>query len=160
VAAVRALVLSALVLGALAAAVTLAAAPATADQVLQAVRPGNGATLEHAPDEVVLTFAEPLDGTTVSVTVTTPEGRQDVEPTVAGRDVTVPVEDGGPGQYVLAYALEPGPAQGETGFTVLAPGESPPVEQPTSPWWSVAGVALVAGLVAAVVGTVLRWRRS
>lgn len=147
-------------LGALAAAVTLAAAPAAADQVLQAVTPGNGEAVGQAPDEVVLTFAEPLGDATVSVTLTTPEGRQDVEPTVQGRDATVPVEDAGPGQYVVAYALEPGPAQGETGFTVLAPGESAPEEAPASPWWSVAVVVLVGGLVAAVVGTVLRWRRS
>jgi copper resistance protein C len=144
----------------LAAAVTLSGSPATADQVLQSVTPGNGDVLDRAPDEVVLTFAETLEGTSVAVTVTTPEGSADVEPLVQGREVTVPIEDGGPGQYVVGYVLRPGPARGETGFTVLEAGESAPEEPAPSPWWQVSLLVVLAGLVAAVVGTVLRWRRS
>lgn len=149
-----------LAIAAFAGTVVLSAAPAGADQVLQEVTPGNGDSLDRAPDEVVLTFAEPLVDTSVAVTVTTPEGRTDVQPRVEGRSVTVQIDDGGPGQYVVAYALEPGPARGETGFTVLKAGESAPEQPAPSAWWQVAFLVLLAGLVVALVGTVLRWRRS
>jgi methionine-rich copper-binding protein CopC len=135
-----------------------AAGPAVAEQVLVKVVPGNGESVSRAPDEVVLTFAEPLTDATVTTSVVTPPGSQDVRPQVSGNDVTIPVPDAGPGQYVVRYQVTPGQARGETGFTVLAAGEKPPAPSAPSPWWLVGGAVLVAGVGLVVVRMVRLWR--
>ena len=135
------------------------AGQSAAEQVLVKVVPGNGESVTRAPEEVVLTFAEPLQNATVTTSVVTPSGSQDVRPQVSGSDVTVPLPDVGPGEYVVRYQVSPGEARGETGFTVLAAGEQPPAA-PTGPssWWLLGGAVLVAGFALAVVRTVRLWR--
>lgn len=135
------------------------AGPAVAEQVLVKVVPGNGESVTRTPEEVVLTFAEPLANATVTTSVVTPSGAQDVRPQVSGNDVTIPVPDTGPGQYVVRYRVTPGQAQGETGFTVLAAGEKPPpAPSGASAWWLAGGAVLVGGLALVLVRTVRLWR--
>lgn len=139
-------------------AATASVGPAAAEQVLVDVVPGNGEFLQSTPAEVRLTFAEPLDDATVTVTVHSPSGVQDARPQVGGRDVTVAVRDDGPGQYRVEYAVSPGEARGETAFQVLAAGEQPPEQPAGSPWWWVAGVVMLGGLAIAIGWTVRQWR--
>lgn len=131
---------------------------AASDQMLTAVSPGNGESVTEVPREVSLTFAAPLP-TGVRVEVRTPAGQTQVtapgDTRVDGTVVTVPVPPAGPGDYTVAYAV--GPLAGETGFTVLAPGEAPPVEAGTTSG-AVVSILLVAALVGVVVLTVRRWR--
>ncbi len=136
-----------------------AAGPAVAEQVLVKVVPGNGESVTRTPEEVVLTFAEPLTDATVTTSVLTPSGPQDIRPQVSGNHVTVPVPDAGPGQYVVRYRVTPGQAQGETGFTVLAAGEKPP-PAPAGPsaWWLVGAAVLVGGFGLVLVRMVRLWR--
>jgi methionine-rich copper-binding protein CopC len=135
-------------------------APARADeQVLAAVTPGNGDFVATVPDEVVLTFAEPLDGTTVSVTLRAPSGEMPVTPQVRDRQASVPVPPGGPGEYVVEYVVTPGDSRGQTGFTVLAAGESAPAAEPRSAWWMVGGALLLVGVGVVLSRIALLWRR-
>ncbi|HEX5510863.1 MAG TPA: copper resistance CopC family protein [Actinomycetales bacterium] len=149
----------ALPLIAAAALVVGVAGPAIAEQVLVKVVPGNGESVTRTPDEVVLTFAEPLTDATVTTSVVTPSGSEDVRPQLNGNDVTIPVPDAGPGQYVVRYQVTPGQARGETGFTVLAAGEKPPpAPGPPSAWWLVGGAVLIGGIGLVVVRMVRLWR--
>ncbi|GAB2689215.1 copper resistance CopC family protein [Thalassiella azotivora] len=136
------------------------AGPASASPVLERVVPGNGASVQRTPDQVVLTFSRRLDETVVAVTLTTPEGQDEVTPRVDGRSVSVSVPDDGPGEYLVSYRLTPGPAEGETVFTVLAPGESAPAEQRASIWWFVTGAGLLVLLVLVLVRTLRGLRRE
>lgn len=139
----------------------LASAPAAqAEQVLVTVTPGNGESVRATPEEAVLTFSEPLGSATVTVAVRTPDATTDVTPLVSGRTVTVPITDAGPGEYVVDYAVQPGTAHGQTGFTVLAAGQSAPEPPASSPWWLVAMLVAVGGLALAVGATVRRWRQG
>lgn len=137
----------------------LGPASAAADQVLVQVEPGNGASLERAPEQLVLTFAESLDGAQVTVTLRTPEGEEDASPRVDGRAVVVSVPDAGPGTYEVRYEVTPGQAQGSTGFTVLGAGETAPDQPTASPLWFISGAALLGLLVVVLVRTVRSLRQ-
>lgn len=132
----------------------LGSTSAAADQVLVQVEPGNGESLERAPERLVLTFAEPLAEAQVTVALSTPEGNEDVTPRVEGRTVVVGMPDAGPGAYELRYQVTPGQAQGSTGFTVREPGQSAPEDPAASPWWFITGAALLVLLALVLVRTV------
>lgn len=144
------------------ACVLLPRAPALAadEQRLVAVSPGNGEFVAAVPERVRLTFAEPLDLFMVRVSVRTPSGDQAVAAAVSGTDLTFTAPPEGPGHYVVDYVVTPGHARGQTGFTVLAPGETAPQEQRTSPLWAVTGVLVVLGIGFVLVRLVRLWRLS
>ncbi len=97
-----------------------------AAQSVVSIAPDNGGYVEQAPAEVVLTFADPVEGD-VTATVSTPDGELSPEPVVEGDQVAVPVDDAGPGQYEVAIVVDG--RTSSTGFTVLAAGEQAPVEE-------------------------------
>lgn len=135
------------------------------DQTLRAVSPGNGESVTEVPEQVTLTFAAavPQD---VSVRVLVPgddgAGASGGGPVpvggavrVEGAVVTAPVPSAGPGDYTVAYTV--GQLSGETGFTVLAPGQAPPQPPGGTTAGAVVSIALAVALVAVVVLTVRRW---
>jgi copper resistance protein C len=118
---------------------------ATAHDVLLGSEPADGAVLDTAPAEVVLTFsAEQVDVGT-AVTVTGPDGEPwaDGAPVVAGATVTQGLRDGMPsGDYAVAWRSVSGdghPIEGTFGFTVdagpapTAEPEEPPVDATPEP---------------------------
>ncbi|MFP5347956.1 MAG: copper resistance protein CopC [Actinomycetes bacterium] len=148
-------------------AALLATAPAFAvdraladAQRLVAVSPANGELVAAVPEQVRLTFAEPLESFSVRLSVRTPSGEQAVSASLAGTDAVFSAPHEGPGHYVVDYAVTPGDARGQTGFTVLAPGESAPRAQTASPLWAVAGVLLLVGVGFVLVRLVRSWRLS
>lgn len=109
-------------------------------QSVVSIAPDNGGYVEQVPAEVVLTFAEPVEGD-VTATLTTPDGELSPEPVVEGDTVSVPVDDAGPGSYEVAVVLDG--RTSSTGFTVLAAGEQAPVEEASY------GPLLIGGLLVA-----------
>lgn len=129
-----------------------------ADQALTAVSPGNGESLTEVPSEVTLTFAADVPAGRVRVEIAAPnQAPTAAEVTVDGPLVTAPVPAGGPGGYTVGYQL--GALVGETGFTVLEPGQVVPVQAGTTSG-ALVSIALAAALAAVVVLTVRRWMAS
>lgn len=130
----------------------------TGDQALRAVSPGNGEAVVEVPAQVTLTFASELpQGVTVRVL---PPGAESVasgspEPQVDGAVVSAPVPDGGPGGYTVEYTV--GGLTGETGFTVLAPGQAPPPAPGGTAAGALVSIVLAVALVAVAALTVRRW---
>jgi copper resistance protein C len=96
----------ALLLGAAATVVT--ATPAFAHAELIASTPAEGAALAAPPEQVQLTFSEPVTLAANPVTVAGPDGATWTagQPSVAGAVVTVPVRPAGPaGAYTLTYRV-------------------------------------------------------
>ena len=136
--------------------------PTAAAASLVEVEPANGATLERAPDAVVLTFSAPLDADAVRAAVTSPHGdtrQADVE--VDGPRLVVPVAPSGEGAYVVDYVATPSGAdasvEGGVGFTVDPDGA--PATGGGMPW-AVASALAVAGLAAALLITYRRAQAS
>jgi len=128
------------------------------DQALTAVSPGNGENLTEVPSEVALTFAGDVPQGGVRIEIAPPgEAPVVAEATVDGPVVTAPVPANGPGSYTVDY--EVGELVGETGFTVLEPGQVVPVEAGTT-GGALVSIALAAALAAVVVLTVRRWMAS
>ena len=129
------------------------------DQALREVAPGNGESVADVPGRVTLTFASDLPQD-VSVRVVPPgggdgAGGDGTQVQVDGAVVTAPVPAAGPGDYTVQYTV--GALSGETGFTVLAPGQAPPPVQGGSPAGAVVSIALLVALLAVVALTVRRW---
>jgi methionine-rich copper-binding protein CopC len=133
--------------------VTVLAAPTAvrAAQSVVSIAPDNGGYVEQAPTEVVLTFADPVEGD-VTATLRTPDGELSPDPVVEGDQVSVPVDDAGPGDYEVAVVVDG--RTSSTGFTVLAAGEQAPVEQA-----SYGPLLIGALLVAFVLVGVLTFRK-
>lgn len=145
---------------------------ALAHDVLLNTDPADGAKVSVGPQEVRLSFNEPVRPGYDTVTVVGPGGTYwtDVPPRIAGPTVVEPVHELGPvGAYVVSYRIlsEDGhPVEGKVTFTLTKPGTGTPVPPPngtaaaaspapatgTPVWpWLVAAVVLVAvGLLLAL----------
>lgn len=116
--------------------VLVGAPPAAAHNVLISSDPADGDRLDTPPEEVTLTFDQPVqDAGTNEVAVTGPDGGAWAEGTVTidGAEATAPLRPLGPaGEYVIGFRVlsadghpvtdeirftltEPGPAAGDTG---------------------------------------------
>jgi methionine-rich copper-binding protein CopC len=156
------------VLTAAAALVVLLLTPsaAAASTTVVEVEPANGATLDHAPGAVTLTFDADLDPARCSASLT-PPGQDDWDAVarVDGPRLVVEVPTSAEGDYVVSYTVAAagadageGEVSGSVGFTVAADGATAQAGG-TAPW-TLAAVAVVAGLVAVLLLTVRGWRTS
>lgn len=113
--------------------VVAAPAPASAHAALVATDPGEGAVLASPPDEVVLTFTEPVELLPGGIEVHTPDG-ETVPAAPASRDAKVVVdvpELAATGTYLLTWRVlsrDGHPVVGSLSFSVGAPS-APPVPQ-------------------------------
>lgn len=107
---------------------------ATAHDVLESTDPPDGAVLEAAPEQVVLTFTAPQAGVGAEVVVTGPDGAPWSEgpAVVAGPTVTQALAAGMPdGAYTVSWrsvAQDGHPVTGSFGFVVAGP----PAPEPTA----------------------------
>ena len=125
----------------LASAVTVAlASPAVGHDVLVGTDPADGAVLDAAPTQVVLTFAAEQAGVGAEVAVTGPDGTSwsDGAAVVAGTTVTQALAAGMPdGAYTVAWrsvAQDGHPVTGAFAFSLDAPDAEPtdqPADQPS-----------------------------
>lgn len=149
---------------------TTAAAPVrsadAAEQGLRSVSPGNGEAVADVPEVVSLTFASDLPADVVVRVLPPPRAgaaasggpvQAQGEVQVDGAVVTAAVPAAGPGGYTVEYTV--GSLSGETGFTVLAPGQDPPPAPGGTTAGAVVSIALAVALLAVVVLTVRRWTR-
>ncbi len=113
-------------------AALLPAAPASAHAALVRTSPAQGGVVVTAPNEVVLTFSEPVSVVTGKVRVIAPDGsRADGDaPTVRGGVVAIPVRsDAGRGTYLVSYRVisaDAHPVSGGFTYSVGAPSATPP----------------------------------
>lgn len=121
----------------LAAAVTVTlASPAMGHDVLVGTDPADGAVLDAAPTQVVLTFAAEQAAVGAEVVVTGPDGASwsDGAAVVAGTTVTQALTVGMPdGAYAVAWrsvAQDGHPVTGSFGFTLDTP-DVEPTDEPT-----------------------------
>lgn len=112
------------VVGALALAVTLVwSAPAYAHAELIESDPADGAELDQAPDEIVLTFSEHIEQIGAEVLITDPDGDevQDGDPRISGPTLTHDLtEDRPAGEYTAQWRVvsaDGHPISGEFTFT-------------------------------------------
>ncbi len=97
-----------------------------------AVSPETGSQVAAGPDQVSVTFNEPLQSSFASLTVVGPDDNlwSKGEPTVAGATISVPVGALGPaGDYTIAYRVTSAdghPVSGTSGFTLTAAGTGTP----------------------------------
>jgi copper resistance protein C len=167
------------VIGRLAAAVTLAAlagivgaGQAAAHNSLVSADPADGASLPAGPQQVRLTFDQPVQREFAAVTVTGPgDTRWDGgEAAVSGNSVTAPVRPLGPaGEYVVGYRIvsaDGHPVSGTLTFRLTAAGTGTPAEpapssgtgaaggaddgMPVWPWLAAAVLLLGAGVLVAL----------
>ncbi|QSB13772.1 copper resistance protein CopC/CopD [Natronosporangium hydrolyticum] len=123
-------VLGGLVLGAFV-AVGLLAAPASAHANLLGTDPANGSVVSQPPEQIVLTFSEPVRLIPDRITVVAPDGEPVPlgEPRVEGTDVVVPVERVTTmGTYLVSYRVisqDSHPVGGSITYSVGAPSEPP-----------------------------------
>ncbi len=163
----------------------LTAAPAGAHAALVASDPAEGARIEAPPQNVTLTFNEPIQQQFAAVAVTGPDGGSHTvgEPTATGREVSIALDGlGAAGSYTVAYRVvsaDGHPVAGQYRFVLTksatATSTAPTVATPESsasvaaaerpgadgglPVWPFAAAAIA--LVAIIIGTVLaRSRRS
>jgi copper resistance protein C len=116
------------------------AAPASAHNSLTGSNPANEASLDAAPQEIVLTFDQPVqEGEGLnSVAVTGPDGTQwqAGSATVDSNVVTAPVRELGPsGVYTIGYRVlsaDGHPVSGELTFTLTKAGNGNPAPTDTS----------------------------
>lgn len=103
-------------------AVSGVATTASAHAQLVETSPADGATVGAVPLNARLTFTDPIDPQFVRLRLTGPDGVATTpEPVVKQGVVTVPLTDGGPGEYVLVYRVvskDGHPVSGRVAFTV------------------------------------------
>jgi copper resistance protein C len=113
------------------------AAPASAHNSLTSSNPGDEATLDSGPGQVVLTFDQPVqEGEGLnSVAVTGPDGKpwQGGPAEVDSNVVTAPVRELGPkGVYTIGYRIvsaDGHPVSGELTFTLTTAGNGTPAPE-------------------------------
>ncbi|MCF8568890.1 copper resistance protein CopC [Gordonia sp. HY002] len=155
------------------------AGPASAHSARTGASPEDGASLDTAPDRVTLTFNEDLQTAYATLKVVGPDGHfwQKGEPTVDGRDISVPIDGLGPaGEYKVNFRVTSAdghPVQGQTTFTLTTAGEGTPgavvpedYETPSESeggvkaWYIIVPIVVVVLLVGAGLAFVLVRRRS
>ncbi|MEH1127628.1 copper resistance CopC/CopD family protein [Micromonospora sp. CPCC 206061] len=109
-------------------------APASAHAVLSSSNPIQGAVVASAPTEVVLTFTESVRQVPGKILVLGPDGNRvdKGEPTFAGAVVTIPVDQGGNGTYLVSYRVisaDSHPVAGGYTYSVGAPSAPPSLER-------------------------------
>lgn len=121
-------------------AVLLGLSPtAYAHDTLTDSSPAEGETLQQPPTQVHLSFSgEVLEmGTNVIVTDAAGDNWEAGEPTVEGKEVTVPLEDGMPaGSYEVNWRVTSSdghPISGAIPFTIDAPGQDTTESAPADP---------------------------
>jgi methionine-rich copper-binding protein CopC len=107
-------------------AATVLAAPAHAHDVLTGSEPADGAQLDAAPDELVLTFNNELLDSAQAVVVTDASGATVAEgsPQVDGATATLALPDLGGGQYAVTWSVVSSDGHrigGELTFSVAQP---------------------------------------
>lgn len=109
----------------------LAPAPAAAHANLLDTNPANGTILNEMPDQVVLTFSEPVRLIPGRIVVVAPDGElvETGEITADGPTVTIPIKGGGArGTYLVSYRVisqDSHPVGNSITFSVGAPSEVP-----------------------------------
>lgn len=133
----------------------VAAAPVAGHSEIVAATPADGARLERAPSEVVLTFSEELDPAASGFRVLAPDGSLSgtgtVDLDIADRNVLRgPVEAGGNGTYTIEWTSAAADGHEETGTLTFHVGAEPlantAMPAPRSPvlvGWLLLGVAAV-----------------
>lgn len=97
--------------------------------------PESGASVATGPDQVSVTFNEPVQASFATLTVVGPDGNlwSKGDPTVSGPTVSVPVGELGPvGEYTIAYRVTSAdghPVSGTSTFTLTAEGTGTPGAQ-------------------------------
>lgn len=130
---------------------SVTAAPAHAHDELVSTDPADGSTLDTAPAQVRLSFAEPPLALGLQVVVTGPSGAvQSGPPQLRGSTVLQPLRPGAPaGTYGVLWKVtsdDGHPVSGQLRFSVRDGSTSPP---PTSAVASTAGVAPTTAVAAA-----------
>jgi methionine-rich copper-binding protein CopC len=119
-------------------AVVVSATPAFAHAELVGSDPAQNATVAVVPQQVQLTFNEPVTVAENPVTVTGPEGVSWTvgQPSITGAVVTVPVQASGPaGGYTLTYRVlssDGDVVDGSVAFTLASAVPGPTASSPTS----------------------------
>lgn len=109
------------------AAVLVTAPPAVAHATLSSSNPAEGASLAVAPQQIQLTFSEPVALGDNAISVIGPDGTAWTvgKVALAGAVVTAPVQPAGPaGKYTLTYRVvadDGDPQTGTVQFTLTAP---------------------------------------
>jgi copper resistance protein C len=98
--------------------------------------PGDGDTLDEAPEELVLTFSGQIAEVGAQLQVTGEDGAEvvDGDPEVRGTDLVQPLTDVGPGDYEVVWRVTSSdghPISGSFAFTVEAPVEPEVTEDAT-----------------------------
>ena len=145
---------------------------ALAHDVLLNTDPADGGQVSASPQEVRLSFNEPVQPGYDTVTVVGPGQTYwtDAPPQIAGSTVIEPVHPLGPtGSYVVSYRIlshDGHPVEGKVTFTLTKPGTGTPVPRPNGtvaatsqanaggmpiwPWLVAAVVLVAAGLLLAL----------
>lgn len=102
---------------------------ASAHTILLSATPADGATVSSAPAQVVFTFNEPVQSSTLQFAVTDANGTtvSKTAPTVAGTVVTQPLPPLANGTYTVAYRLvsvDGHPVSATTTFVVADPAST------------------------------------
>ena len=118
-------------------AVAVLAAPAHAHDALTGSQPADGAQLEAAPDELVLTFNNELLDSAQAVVVTDAAGATVAEgsPQVDGSTATLALPDLRGGQYAVTWSVVSSDGHrigGELSFSVADPATTTAPAGPTS----------------------------
>jgi copper transport protein len=109
------------------------ATPAAAHANLVGSQPANGAVLPDPPEQVVLSFSEPVRLIPERIVVVGPDGEEVAagDPSVSRAEVTVPVDPAKDiGTYLVSYRVisqDSHPAFGSISYSVGAPSEVPAV---------------------------------
>ncbi|MPZ28480.1 MAG: copper resistance protein CopC [Micromonosporaceae bacterium] len=120
--------------GLLGAALTVSGppAPAAAHANLVGSEPANGTVLSDPPDQVVLSFSEPVRVIPDRIQVVGPDGQPagpGAEPSAAGTEVTIPLDESPDnGTYLVSYRVisqDSHPVFGSVTYSVGAPSEVP-----------------------------------
>ncbi|GAA4285752.1 copper resistance CopC family protein [Georgenia daeguensis] len=119
-------------------AVAVLAAPARAHDALTGSQPADGAQLEAAPDELVLTFNNGLLDSAQAVVVTDAAGATVAEgsPAIDGTTATLDLPDLAGGQYAVTWSVVSSDGHrigGELSFSVAQPAPVTTSEPPAAP---------------------------
>jgi copper resistance protein C len=105
---------------------------AGAHSAVVGVDPETGSSIAAGPEQVTVTFNEPLQTSFAALTVVGPDGNlwSKGDPTVSGPTISVPVGELGPvGEYTIAYRVTSAdghPVSGTSTFTLTEEGSGTP----------------------------------